>query len=118
MWTCITGASRSNVPAPASNWSSRSLTCSTNPLRNRPRLSPPGVPPMPSVREVRAGGWCVRLDLSPQVLRLEIPEFIIGRGPWEDGEPLLPTPPLADGPVSAATLLLKAKQFDDGLYAA
>src|SRR5262249_41654080 len=36
-----------------------------------------------------------------------------------DNEPLLPTPPVSDaGPVSAATLLLKAKQFDDGLHAA
>jgi hypothetical protein len=74
---------------------------------------------MPPTREVHADGWCVRLDLSRQVLSLEVPEFVIGWRP--DGEqagPLLPTPPVAgSGPVSAATLLLKAKQFDDGLYA-
>ena len=75
---------------------------------------------MPATREVHADGWCVRLDLSRQVLGLEVPEFVFGWRPeGEQAQPLLPTPPAADdGPVSAATLLLKAKQFDDGLYAA
>jgi hypothetical protein len=75
---------------------------------------------MPTTREVHADGWLVRLDLSGQVLRLEVPEFVTAWHPREkDGEPLMPTLPAADaGPVSAATLLLKAKQFDDGLYAA
>ena len=55
-----------------------------------------------------------------QVLRLEIPEFVVVGGRREgDGEDLMPTLPTADaGPVSAAALLLKAKHFDDGLYAA
>jgi hypothetical protein len=67
-------------------------------------------------REVHADGWCVRLDLGPQVLRIEVPEVASG---WSRCDPLLPAPPAAEaGPVSAATLLLEAKQFDDGLYAA
>jgi hypothetical protein len=75
---------------------------------------------MPIHREVHAEGWCVRLDLSRQVLGLEVPEYVLGWRPnGEEADPLRPTPPAADaGPVSAATLLLKAKQFDDGLYAA
>jgi hypothetical protein len=75
---------------------------------------------MPATRVVHADGWCVRLDLCRQVLALEVPEFIIGRRPDGEGAgPLLSMPPAADsGAVSAATLLLKAKQFDDGLYAA
>lgn len=73
-------------------------------------------------REVHADGWCVRLDLGRQVLRLEVPEAVTD---WHDGRrqsagpPLLPTLPLTtEGPLSAATLLLKAKQFDDRLHAA
>lgn len=75
---------------------------------------------MPAIREVHADGWCVRLDLSRQVLSLEVPEFIFDWRPeGEQAEPLLPVPRAVDSePVSAATLLLKAKQFDDGLYAA
>jgi hypothetical protein len=75
-----------------------------------------------ATREVHADAWRVRLDLRRQVLRLEIPEAVAdwrrgGRKPT--GPPLLPVPPLHEGdPVSAATLLLKAKQFDDRLYAA
>lgn len=76
---------------------------------------------MPVVREVRADDWCVRLDLSRQVLRLEVPEVPIE---WRRGKsgpaamPLSPVPHFPEGaPVSAATLLLKAKQFDDRLYA-
>jgi hypothetical protein len=66
---------------------------------------------MPVIREVHADGWRVRLDLSRQELRLEVAESNRAR--------LLPVAPRTkDGPVSAATLLLKAKQFDDGLYAA
>jgi hypothetical protein len=68
---------------------------------------------MPALREVHADGWRVRLDLTHQILCLETPEH--DRSP----APLLPAaPPSKDGPVSAATLLLKAKHFDDGLYAA
>jgi hypothetical protein len=68
-------------------------------------------------REVHADGWCVHLDLEQQVLALEVPEVLFGwRSEEEQASPLLPTPPAADaGPVSAATLLLKAKQFDYAL---
>jgi hypothetical protein len=73
------------------------------------------------IREVHAEGWRVRLDIGRQVLRLEVPEEI----DWHDGRrksagpPVLPTfPHTADAPVSATTLLVKAKQFDDRLYAA
>jgi hypothetical protein len=74
------------------------------------------------IREVHANGWCVRLDVTRQVLRLEVPE---PEPEWHCGRwrttvpPLLPLLPFrADDPVSAATLLSKAKQFDDGLFAA
>ncbi len=66
---------------------------------------------MSVIREIESDGWRIRLDTSRQVLHLEIPESI--------DLPLLPQAPLdASGPVSAGTLLLKAKHFDDGLYAA
>jgi hypothetical protein len=76
---------------------------------------------MPIIREVTEQGWCVRLDLSGQVLHAEVPDYVTAWRPGGgDGDsPLLPTLPAGkDGFVSAATLLLKAKQFDDGLYAA
>jgi hypothetical protein len=67
------------------------------------------------LREERHEGGVLRLDLRRQVLSVEAHE------PWSDpaDEPLAPTPP-ADmcGFVSAATLLFKAKQVDDGLLAA
>lgn len=64
---------------------------------------------MPVIREVHADPWCIRLDLAAQVLRLEI----------EVDDWLVPVPPSVQyGPVSAATLMHKAKQFDDRLYAA
>ena len=76
---------------------------------------------MPAVREVCSDGWCVRLDLTSQMLHIEVPEHDMDfrRLSGEDQtEPLSPTLPTAsDSAVSAATLLLKAKQFDDGLYA-
>jgi hypothetical protein len=66
--------------------------------------------PMATIREVHAGDWRVRLDVGGQVLTLENDEY--RRQPRE----LRPTLPHSEGgPVSAATLLLKAKQFDDGL---
>jgi hypothetical protein len=72
---------------------------------------------MTHTRDVTTDGWRVRLDLAEQVLRLDVPEWASA---WGDGEePLSPTlPPGADRFVSAAMLLAKAKQFDDGLYAA
>jgi hypothetical protein len=75
---------------------------------------------MSVTREVSSDDWLIRLDPAGQVLRLEVPESYVGWGRGEGNrEPLLPMLPTTDaGPVSAATLLLKAKQFDDGLYAA
>ncbi|MCZ2342468.1 MAG: hypothetical protein LC104_11845 [Bacteroidales bacterium] len=67
------------------------------------------------LREVRYEGGVLRLDLCPQVLSVEAAEH------WSDPaeEPLAPTPPADPGGfVSAATLLFKAKQVDDGLLAA
>jgi hypothetical protein len=75
---------------------------------------------MTSTREVHADGWRVRLGIDRQVLRLEVPEAANG---WQRGRrpaepPLAPVLPRSEaGPVSAATLLLKAKQVDDRLYA-
>jgi hypothetical protein len=64
----------------------------------------------------------VTLDLAPQVLRLDVPEdrgYGETRGPQE--APLFPSFSAADVDASrfapAAALALKAKQFDDGLYA-
>jgi hypothetical protein len=75
----------------------------------------------PVTREVQSNGYRVRLDLSQQVLRLGIPKEY----GWPDAaaeEKLVPR--LRDVPgaspdfVSGALLVQKAKQFDDGLYAA
>jgi hypothetical protein len=65
---------------------------------------------------IEAEGWRVQLDLETQILRLDVPEWAMGES---DDAPLSPTlPATSDNLVSAAALLLKAKQFDDGLYAA
>jgi hypothetical protein len=73
---------------------------------------------MTAIREVHVDGWRVRLDLGRQVLRLEVPEVVDWHRGGTKAAPLFPTLPLpANGPVSAATLLLKAKQFDDRLCA-
>ncbi len=73
-------------------------------------------------RTVEAEGFRVRVDPRGQVLRLSIPEE---RGWAEDDQrgtaeaEILPTlPPHVGQFVSAAVLAEKAKQFDDGLYAA
>jgi hypothetical protein len=75
---------------------------------------------MPPIRECSAQGWRVRLDLSRQVLELEVPESEQGfRRGKDEAIPLQPTLPAATaGFISAGALLQKAKQFDDGLYAA
>lgn len=71
-----------------------------------------------AAREIVTDGWRVRLDTAGQVLAVEVPEFD-GRYRADDEERVIPVlPPPGDGPVSAATLILKAKQFDDGLMAA
>jgi hypothetical protein len=74
---------------------------------------------MEHIREYSDQGYRIQLDLSRQVLGLDIPE----QERWSPQEsplfPTLPRPwPAAGGIASAAALALKAKQFDDGLYAA
>jgi hypothetical protein len=73
------------------------------------------------MREVVAKGYRVQVDLTPQILSVSIPED------WEFGGrrgkaevPLNPTPQglSTGGFVSGSLLAQKAKQFDDGLYAA
>ncbi|HEV3122532.1 MAG TPA: hypothetical protein VGY53_11545, partial [Isosphaeraceae bacterium] len=78
---------------------------------------PKGPKPM---REVVAEGYRIRLDLSGQVLKADIPD---DRGFGGEGSAEAPiSATLADIPsgglVSASMLAQKAKQFDDGLYAA
>jgi hypothetical protein len=79
------------------------------------------------IREFTGQGYRIRLDLSEQVVGIDTPEeengfaeFARRLGPDVEGSSLLPTLPrhCASGFVSAAALALKAKQFDDGLYAA
>ncbi|MFC1705498.1 hypothetical protein ACFL59_01595 [Planctomycetota bacterium] len=76
-----------------------------------------GEPPM---REVKTKDYLIELDLREQVLKLEIPEDRdYGR---ESGPVEAPLTPTLGGPrgefLSASVLAQKAKQFDDGLYAA
>jgi hypothetical protein len=69
---------------------------------------------MKHIREFTDQNYRIQLDLSQQVLGLDIPE-------WSAQESsLLPTLPRrwSAAFVSAAALAMKAKQFDDGLYAA
>ena len=67
-------------------------------------------------RDLHGDDWHIQLDLTPQVLSLAIPEETT----WEDGEDeLAPTSAgLSDRFISASTLAIEAKLFDDGLYAA
>lgn len=92
-------------------------------------------PPSPAGPELKPGwrkvpGMAVRtgekyevtLDLAPQVLRLDIPEDRgYGETRGQQEAPLFPSFSAADVDASsfapAAALALKAKQFDDGLYA-
>ena len=75
----------------------------------------------PSSQEGKAGNYEITLDLSQQVLRLGVPEdrgYGSSRGTVET--PLYPSfsqANLDDTFAPAAALALKAKQFDDGLYA-
>jgi hypothetical protein len=67
-----------------------------------------------TTREIEVGGWRIRLDTSGQMFGVDVPEIV-----YSPSDELRPTLTVADDePVSAATLLLKAKQFDDGLVAA
>ncbi len=66
-----------------------------------------------TVKEIEYAEFVLRLDLSQQILRLDIDQ------PVEDTEPaLLPTLPCSADMLSAAVLAQKAKQVDDSLYAA
>ncbi len=93
--------------------------------REAPR--PPGVPEVR--RQVEVGGLKVLYDLSTLVLQLELPEDVRFEGDgWQVRTPkpervedaaIFPRLPVEQlGFVSAAVLAQKAKQFDDGLYAA
>lgn len=83
----------------------------------QPKSDQPGQPGM--IRELDEQGYRVRLDLRDQVLRVAIPEDrSSGKGGATEA-PILPTlQGSSDGFVSASMLAQKAKQFDDGLYAA
>ena len=77
------------------------------------------------MREIKAEGFQVQLDLSTQVLRLDVPEDRSFGGPADlsAGKYEAPVAPtlsgiIKEGLVSASMLAQKAKQFDDGLYAA
>jgi hypothetical protein len=92
----------------------------TDNARAKPGTIKAPATPVP-IREIEAEGFCLRLDLGPQALRLSVPEhkeFDDEGGRTE--APISPT--LAAlrtrGFVSASMLAQKAKQFDDGLYAA
>ncbi|MGD9368273.1 MAG: hypothetical protein PVH87_21415 [Desulfobacteraceae bacterium] len=75
-----------------------------------------------AIREIREGNLLVRLDLSTQMLGLDIKAdrgWGEQRGEVEaDLYPTLKGIPHAMDFVSASVLAAKAKQFDDGLYAA
>jgi hypothetical protein len=73
-------------------------------------------PPGAVTRDVIEGRCHVQLDLTPQVLSLQIPHETT----WLEGEePLAPTSSQqSQGFISASMLAVKAKVFDDGLYAA
>lgn len=74
-------------------------------------------PPAPGavIREVAEDGIRVRLDLTPQILTLEIPRVEFSwRGRPDDLAAVCPDTAF----VSASMLAVRAKLFDDGLYAA
>ena len=77
-------------------------------------VTPP--PPGAVTRDLRGDSWHIQLDLTPQVLSLDIPRETT----WDEGEEeLAPTcDGFSDGFISASMLAVKAKLFDDGLYAA
>jgi hypothetical protein len=87
-----------------------SLMMASAPEQPRPTLT----------RDVEDQGYRVRLDLGPQVLSVLIPEDR-GYGNSQGAQEAPISPTLAGGRgklVSASMLAQKAKQFDDGLYAA
>ena len=71
------------------------------------------------VREFDDQGYHVRLDLSRQVLGIEIPEDHDSGRSGTVESPIAPTLQGMNGAfISGSVLSQKAKQFDDGLYAA
>lgn len=90
--------------------------------------SPSAISPNPvsgGKRVIKSEGYEITLDISHQVLHLTVPEggdFASSGGAGQSGTPLSPS--FAELDLSAsrfapvAALALKAKQFDDGLYAA
>lgn len=78
--------------------------------------------------DAKADVYTVRVDLETQILRLQVPEDIDVVHDWGDDDRWVVTqsatihPRLSDVPrsglCSASVLAQKAKQFDDGLYAA
>ena len=77
--------------------------------RTDPPPSPEGL-----TRELSGNGWKLRIDMAPQVLSLSMREKISFNGEL----PLEPTCNPFTNFVSASMLAVKAKLFDDGLYAA
>ena len=73
------------------------------------------------IRELEVDGYHVRLDLSEQVLRIDVSEEVRFDGEAGTGEERIRPSlreALGDRFVPAAVLVQKAKQFDDGRYAA
>ena len=96
-----------------------------------PGVQPPG--PGQALQTFESDGVRVAFDLDPLVLALEVPEdvrYVESGFSWLNRAPsppkpaveepaVLPTLPADLGPfICAAVLAQKAKQFDDGLYAA
>jgi hypothetical protein len=76
--------------------------------------------PSTASREFEVQGFHVRLDLSRQVIAIDVPEdrgYAVDRSAREE-VPVSPTLATNGAFVSASLLAQKAKQFDDGLYAA
>jgi hypothetical protein len=85
--------------------------------------APPATRPATGTREFEAEGFHVRVDVAPQLIAIDVPEdvsYAERAGTKRVDVPLLPTIPVSGGErmVSGALLAQKAKQFDDGLYAA
>ena len=73
------------------------------------------------IREFDTQGFHVRVDRSRQVIAVNVPEergFARGDAAQREEAPVAPTLSDSGAFVSASVLAQKAKQFDDGLYAA
>jgi hypothetical protein len=74
-----------------------------------------------ATREFDVQGFHIRVDLSRQVIGVDVPEergFSRTDRNGREEAPVAPTLAATGGFVSASVLAQKAKQFDDGLYAA